>query len=808
MANRLFYKIILVIAGITLSCSAKAQKKTFTIVDSPYHTTLQLNGYLDGSNTKTQVYGNVDVAFEPMKSIQIHNAGKKRIFNPVLSISENDLLLNSECVRKRLNLEQETSSKAKALKVYEFVKNNRIHYHPAEGEAEVNNHLKQLWIYGYGYCDDAATSIIDAAIYSAGHGIIWGLNGHVMSDLHFDASSKGIFIDPDIEVFYLDMQNQNLEDKQTVTDDRFLIKRTSHFGKDRYTDKDQSFITSHYDMYDRPSTLGPVAPEYYSYQWRLRPNESIIYSWDSAKYVHHIIFEAPTSHMRQTVISNNYLTYSQNFQSVSLDDIFDDMLNLKVKESPHHPNLHAKNSGSASFVIENDLPFPVLNIDMHFKLQRATEADDCLIYYSTNGTQWEQIYEANQTGVFSASVNLYDEVAPLEKPALYKYFLKFEFHPKDDVWSCGIDSLNIKTTFQASRFFLPQLRLGENPISYTDDNGDDTCRNVEITIEWQESWENKPPNKVTAPIFPAHQSNVDSLYFGFTWEPATDDNGDKIINYEFMLSDDIRMQYPLSPNFNLYVSAFGGEINPYFKVKETGWLNDGQTYYWRVRAKDARGAWGEWSDTWSFTPHGVMRPINGQSEIEGQSIRLSWDRNPTGKQPDYYKIYASDEMNGFSPEQATFFTVSGTNHFVIPFEKDKAPKSFYRISACDTSGQESLISDVIAIPYPYMYAAYDSIRQDSVFRMNLFSNERFFLYYQYADFEELYHPVITVKKKPDWLNYESPGVLYSTDTDLARKLASMDSEQRTVVLELNDGKGGSALQEIILRPFVSVHSDL
>ena len=772
------------------------RKQDYTIVDSYYNTTLHLNGYLDRDNTKRTESGNVSVIFEPMKSLHIYNAGLNKIFNPVLSISENDLLLNSESIRRRLQLEEETSSKAKALKVFEFVKDNRIHYDPAEDGIEAYEDLKELRVYGYGYCGNAATSSIDVAIYSAIYGNTWGLHGHVVSDLHFDSSSKGLLIDPDIEVFYLDMQNQDLEDKQTVSDDRFLIKRTSHYGKNSYVYNDQNFVSLHYDKYDYIHENR--VPQYYSYQWILRPNEGITYSWDTAKFSHHIYLNKPTPQMKETVISNNNLTFSHNFQAVSLDNIIDNIQNLKVKEVDHHPNLHPKELGKSYFVIDNNLPFPVLNIDLQFKLQRATEKDSILVYISTDSLQWKQIYEADQFGTFFDSVNLYDEVVPLQKRALYRYFLKFEFYPNDSVWSCGIDSLHINTTFQSSRFFLPQLRLGENSISYTDDNGDDPDRNVKITIEWEESYENKPPNKIKAPVFPANQSVVDSLYFAFTWEPATDDDGDAIVDYEFMLSDDPRMLFPLSPNFNKYVWSFRETVRPYYKVRETGWLNDGQTYYWRVRAMDARRAWSEWSDTWSFTAHGVMRPLNGKAEIVGQSIVLSWENNTTGKKPDYYKIYSSNEMNGFYPEQAVFFTTSDTNHFVIPFEKNKAPKSFYRISACDTSGQESLISDVIKIPYPYIYTAFDSIKQDSIFRMNLFSNEKFYPYFYYTYLEDWYYPVIFVDNKPDWLSYETSGILYSNDTDIARKMVFMDSIQRTVEISLYDMRdnGGVTTQTI------------
>jgi hypothetical protein len=98
-----------------------------------------------------------------------------------------------------------------------------------------------------------------------------------------------------------------------------------------------------------------------------------------------------------------------------------------------------------------------------------------------------------------------------------------------------------------------------------------------------------------------------------------------------------------------------------------------------------------------------------------------------------------------------------------------------------------------------MYAAYDSIRQDSKFEMNLFSNEKFYSYYLYGYYWDLYIPTITIEHKPDWLSSDSSGFLYSTDTDIARKLVYQDPAQCSVVLLLDDGWGNVATQTIQLQ---------
>ena len=87
-------------------------------------------------------------------------------------------------------------------------------------------------------------------------------------------------------------------------------------------------------------------------------------------------------------------------------------------------------------------------------------------------------------------------------------------------------------------------------------------------------------------------STLDKL----TWEGAQDPDGDPITQYHVQVSPDPEMRYPLSPNFDRITSS--GE--PAWPVPQ-GWFVRGRTYYWRVRARDGRGAWSPWSACWAFT---------------------------------------------------------------------------------------------------------------------------------------------------------------------------------------------------------------
>ncbi|MCL2413893.1 MAG: Ig-like domain-containing protein [Bacteroidales bacterium] len=759
--------------------------------------TVQVGGLLDASNTTTKGFQSFVRKFEPLKKISITNNSTKPLISPRIVVNN----INFFDEQKMLDgiLASSNSLIDTLFAIYTFVKNNIVgRFAPSQ---DAYDKYKAIFVYGYASCSGFARNMwwmLQALDIPTEQ--ILQTHHHTVQAL---VNGRFLLFDGHEQVFYKKLCNNAIAGLDDIINDKFLIRRTRHLSGTIY-DYDRDLFTSL--IYDVPNTDGRKWRPPYSFDFVLRPGEKLIFDYSEPSLMHQLNDRLGWgfSYLEDVkyIISNSIHLYRQNFLNVNLSYVLNDTLNLTIKTQEGRPNFHPRNGNTqGKFVIMFDLPFPVLDINIVAHLYQASTNDSIFIYYSIDSINWMRVHTSQQTGQFVDSVNLHDKVAPLEKDALYRYFLKFLFHPKDSAWASGIDSLVVKTTFQCSRFFLPKFRLGKNTIKYTDANGNDPYRNAEVTIKWQESWENTPPNRPAAPVFPLHQANVDSLFFAFKWEVATDDDGDEIVDYEFMLSQDSRMLFPLSPNFNRRISTFGEDsIRPYFKVEETGWLNHGETYYWRVRAKDARGAWSEWSDTWSFTPHGVMRPVNGKAEIVGQSIKLSWERNPIGNQPDYFVIYASNETSGFSPSEQTFFAFTDSTSFIIPFDKDVAPFSFFRITARDTFGQESLISDVIAIPYPFMYAAFDSVRPGLSFCMNLFSNTRFFPYYHFGHRSVLYVPAITVVQKPDWLNYNSTaGILYSTDTTIAYWLVYQDSSQRTIVLSLDDGLGGTATQTIFLQ---------
>src|SRR5262249_33636681 len=149
---------------------------------------------------------------------------------------------------------------------------------------------------------------------------------------------------------------------------------------------------------------------------------------------------------------------------------------------------------------------------------------------------------------------------------------------------------------------------GQNQFTYSDESP--AGRRVRLTHEWVERSASVPPAAPSAPISPADRGDVEGTDVVFQWQPAADPDGDKIADYPFELSSRPDMKWPLSMSFAKLISRTSDAGSARYALKTPGELNPDREYYWHVRAKDAQGVWGPWSNTWSFTPRGPAPPLN------------------------------------------------------------------------------------------------------------------------------------------------------------------------------------------------------
>ncbi|GAI42412.1 unnamed protein product, partial [marine sediment metagenome] len=153
-------------------------------------------------------------------------------------------------------------------------------------------------------------------------------------------------------------------------------------------------------------------------------------------------------------------------------------------------------------------------------------------------------------------------------------------------------------------------------------------------------------------------------------------------------------------------------------VPYTGMFAPDTTYRWRVRARDRRGIWSEWSPVWTFRWEGPRTPLDVRIEPREGGMLLRWISNPRGTRPVVYDIYGSDEK-GFSVHKDAYVSyargrvpanflarTTDTEMLVVSPTLSHANmnKCYYRVVAVDANGTESICSDFAEMPHPHFWS--------------------------------------------------------------------------------------------------------
>jgi hypothetical protein len=360
--------------------------------------------------------------------------------------------------------------------------------------------------------------------------------------------------------------------------------------------------------------------------------------------------------------------------------------------------------------------------------------------YEGNGVQFELSWDGESWEQVGADL---DPLFPPTGTARYAYRLRCHL-----AGAARLHRLAIVNDLQMAPLALPEMSIGENHFTYTDESpvernsfrSSESERNefrstshVRITHEWVERSASAPPAAPPAPIHPRNGGEAEGTDVVFEWQPPADPDGDAMADYHFELSARADMKWPLSMSFAKLISRTGDAGAARYTLKAPGELNPDHAYYWRVRAKDAQGVWGPWSKTWSFTPRGPAPPLNAALHYDAEKNLgvLRWAPNPMGRRPIAYRVYASDEK-GFSVSDEPFAVAAGvydvhnkvsskpptpfpTNFLTetqaaelavvgMGVELAGANKAFYRVVAVDEKGNRSGPSDYAAAPRPIIYS--------------------------------------------------------------------------------------------------------
>jgi hypothetical protein len=293
-----------------------------------------------------------------------------------------------------------------------------------------------------------------------------------------------------------------------------------------------------------------------------------------------------------------------------------------------------------------------------------------------------------------------------------------------------LSAVNIRNDIQMAPLAMPSMTVGNNRFTYvehTDDKtGANAARHLRITHTWVERSKTRPPQAPESPIYPPRGGASDGTDVVFQWNAATDPDGDDLTDYHFQLSDRPDLRWPLSPNFDKYISKTPDCGKTCYTLPRPGLLTPGTTYYWHVKAKDSHGVWGPWSGIWSFTAQGPAYPLDVAIKYNPDAGigTLTWSANPVGRPPAKYRVYGSDEK-GFTVHDASYEVKLGdTKELANPFPANfvaevtgtsldvigagnvqpNANKAYYRVVAVDAGGKRSGDSDYAEALRPFIYS--------------------------------------------------------------------------------------------------------
>ncbi|MBL4902420.1 MAG: transglutaminase domain-containing protein [Desulfocapsa sp.] len=528
--------------------STTQRTTTVTLSNSQNQTQISMGGTIDGVNSYTRrskidpvsgEYYYFDQIFQPMELLRITNTGVDPIINPILKIN------NWGMVRSIRELSQEITVTAnnweeKTKLLWEFLRNYRYANYPVIGDVG-RRPLQLINSTGGGYCGTWAAVLEGMVDSIGGNSRTIGLNGHVVTEIFYQ--NEYHLFDPHYEYFFPDHNNSRVVSVQQALTDRTLLNRT--YGSPSRGGYFNAADLVEYDL--EPENI-LILDNYYkpgqNYNFTLLPSASLQFYGD-------------TQRIRRT----RTLATSKYFDS-SLVGMVNTPLGKATK-------------------IELTVPSFLLGADLHLTVPEGTSVNWAI---SLDGEQW---IHQEETPAGTHIITLDEWIDRDSEPELYRFFIKIQ---EENIQG------DIRSYFQVARQVLPKLHLGDNTITLEADSPFE----VTVQCDWQESSFTQPPANIMTATFPKNGATVLPIPESVSWPTPTDPDGDSIVDYELMISEDPHCRWPLAPQFNPLLSLTPSKGMNQFDF-DASFLNESTDYYWKVRAKEANGIWSGWSPVFTFS---------------------------------------------------------------------------------------------------------------------------------------------------------------------------------------------------------------
>jgi hypothetical protein len=672
--------------------------------------TIRMAGTVDMDHALTREYGIWRLGWQPNESLTTENVGSVPAENCKILINDRGDWYSMESLLHEA-IGTARNDQEKVYLIWQFLRSNRHHDDPLHAglwRDELHDPVKMLAIYGAGLCDDSGSigaSMYWAAGFPEPEPFVRALHGHMMCEVF--AEGRWQFMDIDQNVFYLDRENKRPVSGDVIAHDHDLAHRETHYGP-RFNEWTRSRRAA--ALFGRDDEQSRRLAKGYEIRVNLRPAERIEYRWDNIGK-----WSMSMQDRQRRWVGNSRKIYQPALRA--LEPEAQEAHNVSPVTFEGQPAIAANNAdGSITYRMSSAFVFCGGSVTASFHLREASD-EAAIEAWATDDkgggkTEPMVLWKANGMGPRQAEVSLDEALNPTRGPPEYEFWVRVRLSSKSSKGAALLTGLSIRGDIMVSPVFLPRLRLGENKVIYTDESGQ--AREVRVTYKWRETTATKPPS-VPKLISPPDQRTLRDDLVTYKWQPV-----DGAVTYHFQVSRDPAMRWPYRPSLDVVYDKTEYGI-PFWGI-----YSPDEDYYWRVRARNDKGIWSEWSQTRTFRWDGPCVPKNVKLTHDDGKFTLSWAPNPRDQRPVAYEIYGSN-IKGFSVSKepyeietlgtvpANYLGRTTATHMVVAGHRaadivpagaenpDNLSRCYYRVVAIDEHGTRSGCSAYAEMPHPYIW---------------------------------------------------------------------------------------------------------